>query len=498
MNVDMKCSSTLCSDSGLTFSLGVRVVAVLLCLSPACLLAQQSVSETTNGDTGSNGLTATPDITDTATTENAATTETDSAPDRSRILYIDPPQQLVEGIDPTFAAIPGADFTENVSAQQRVQVMRNYEGTIASIENNGGAWDRALTEELVALGVLQQQEGAHPEAIETLSRAMHVNRINEGLHTLGQVAMVERMIDSYVALGDWSNVDLYQNYLFYVQQKAYGSDDPRLIPVLHRLGEWNIEAFNLGFGDPLGGRLSTAQLLFNAATRMVGIHFGRNDERYVPYLRSIATSAYLVARHPDYMTELNRPDYASAQEMLRYQLNETRSPEPRGYSAGLNALQEVTDIYREQGDQPYLLAEALANQADWQLIFDRFRAAEELYAEAWQVLNESENGEELIHELFGQVRPIPTFAELPTNLLLGSPDSQERGALHYDYADVRFDVNQNGAPRNVEVLTEETEDNARQLSRLRREVLRSLFRPLIVDGKIESSESHVFRYRYWY
>ena len=59
-------------------------------------------------------------------------------------------------------------------------------------------------------------------------------------------------------------------------------------------------------------------------------------------------------------------------------------------------------------------------------------------------------------------------------------------------------MNQFGAPRDVEVLTEETEENARQLSRLRRQIQRAIFRPLIVDGEIESSEGHIFRYRYWY
>lgn len=462
-------------------SLGLCLL--LLCWAPTWLFAQETVNGELAASDGGNG---------------GDESEVPEPPDRSRILYIDVPVPMEAGIDPIFPGeSPVSETALNSTAQQRVQVMRDYDQAIVAIEQNGGAWDQALTEELTALGALQQQDGAHPQAIDTLSRAMHINRINEGLHTLGQVPLVERMIESYAALGDWPNVDLYQNYLYFVQQKAYGSDDPRLIPVLHRLGQWNIEAFNLGFGDPLGGRLSTAQLLFNAATRMVGIHFGRNDERYVSYLRSVANSAYLVSLHPDQMSEIDRIDYLTARENLRRQLNERRSPEPRGYQAGVDALQEVVDIYREEGE-PYKLAEALANQADWQLMFDRFRTAQEIYAEAWQVLEETENGEELIGQLFGQVRPIPTFANQAKNLSLGSSDSQERQNLHYDYADVSLSVNQFGAPRDVEMITEETEENARQLSRLRREILRSIFRPLIVDGQIESSEGHVFRYRYWY
>lgn len=421
------------------------------------------------------------------------------AVDRDRILYIDVPVPLQPGVDPVLPP----PFVSQVDEQdqeyaRRVQVIRDYNESIVSIETTGGAWDRNLVEELEALGTLQQQQGNHAEAIETLSRAMHIDRINNGLHTLDQVPVVERMIDSYMALGDWASVDLYQNYLYYVQRKAYGVDDPRIIPVLHQLGEWNVEAFNIGFGDPLGVRLSTAQLLFNTAASMVGIHFGRNDERYVPYMRSIAKSAYLASTHPDYMREVNRPEFRTAQDALRHQLHLTGREGPQGFYAGEQALLEIVRLYHEQGDKPYLLAEAITNLADWNLVFGRSREAFGLYADAWQILSEQENSEELLARLFGQVIPIPTFSRLPTNLLLGASDSQDRPALHYDYADVRLNVSENGAATNVEILSEETEANARQLSRLRREIRGTDFRPLIVDGVPRDSEGHLFRYRYWY
>lgn len=434
-----------------------------------------------------------------ADAEAPAQTSPPAPEDRDRILYIDVPVPLQPGVDPVLPPPFVSPVDEqDQEYQRRVQVIRDYNEAIVAIEAEGGAWDRNLVEELEALGTLQQQQGNHAEAIETLGRAMHIDRINNGLHTLQQVPVVEHMIDSYMALGDWASVDLYQNYLYYVQRKAYGVDDPRIIPVLHRLGEWNVEAFNIGFGDPLGVRLSTAQMLFNTAANMVGIHFGRSDERYVPYMRSIATSAYLASTHPDYMREVNRPEFRTAQDALRHQLHLTGREGPQGFYAGEQALLEIVRLYHEQGDEPFLLAEAVTNLADWNLIFGRNREASDLYADAWQILSEQDNSEELIDRLFGQVIPIPTFSRLPTNLLLGASDSQDRPALHYDYADVRLDVTENGAAVNVEILSEETEANARQLSRLRREIRGTEFRPLLVDGVPQTSEGHLFRYRYWY
>jgi hypothetical protein len=419
--------------------------------------------------------------------------------DRSRILYIDVPVPVIPGQEPEF---PQAQFTsgaaQSAELQDQARIIEDYASAINDIERQGGAWDQLLVEELTALGALQQQQGQHLQATETLTRALHVNRINSGLHAIDQVPVVEQLIESYLALGDWANVDLYQNYLYYVQHRAYGGNDPRLIPVLNTLGLWNIEAFNLGFGEPLGIRLSTAQLLFASAARMVGTYFGSEDERLVPYLRNIARSAYLVSQYPDYMREVDGPEYRASQQDLGRQLGFDRLRNPRGFGAGREALLEVVEYFQVQPGAEYELAEAVANLADWNLIFERYRRAEELYGEAWKILAEQENSEELLERLFGQVIPIPTFAQLPTNLLLGASDSQDKLGLQHDYADVRMDVGQDGAPRRVEVITEENEANDRQLSRLRREVRDTVFRPLIVGGEIRESSGHVFRYRYWF
>lgn len=432
--------------------------------------------------------------------ESGAPEPLPAAEERSRILYIDVPVPLVPGQDPQLPppSIITATLEEEAAFQQREVGIRDYNAAIARIELEGGPWDEGLVEELSALGGLQQLQGDHESAIETLNRAMHINRINDGLHTLSQVPVVKQLIDSHMALGDWANVDLYQNYLYFVQHRAYGRGDPRLIPVLYDLGQWNIQAFNLGFGEPLGGRLSSAQLLFNAAASMVGIHFGRNDERYVSYLRSLAHSAYLVALHPDYIREIERPEYRSQQDVLWQQLNVPGRREPRGFGVGLGALEEIVNYYRDTGESRYALAEAITNLADWHLMFDRYRSAEESYAEAWAILEESANSAELLDQLFGQVVAIPTFASLPTNLLMGSSSSGERLPLHQDYADVRLDLTDDGAPRNVEVISPETEANSGQLARLRREVRLSVFRPKIVNGEMVDSEGHLFRYRYWY
>ena len=73
-----------------------------------------------------------------------------------------------------------------------------------------------------------------------------------------------------------------------------------------------------------------------------------------------------------------------------------------------------------------------------------------------------------------------------------------RSKLNYSIVDVSFSVSTTGSVRDVIILAEEDEENANVLSRLRRAVRFSKFRPRIESGRPIHSEGHVFRYRYWY
>ncbi len=428
-----------------------------------------------------------------------ATEPEENVRSRSPLLYIDRPLLVEEGLDPMMPSRePLVDPEADPAFGQRSASIRQYNGAVTDIELDGGAWDGGLVEELASLGRLQQQQGNHLGAIETLDRAIHVNRINSGLYTLEQIPVVEQLIQSYMALGDWEQADIYNNYLYHVQQKAYGVDDPRLIPVLDRLATWNIQAFKIGYGDLLGVRLRQSQIMFNAAARMVHMHFGKTDERFVNYQRNIANSAYLVARNPDLMMEVDRPEHRSMQQVLAHKLNEQRRVQPAGFRTGERALIEIAMFYQEQGENSYALAEAITHLADWYLMFGRRRSTLENYKIAWDMLQELENSEELTERLFGNVAPLPSFGstiEAPDALYRNEDGSE---ALNFDYADLTFDIMANGLVRNVESISEETEENQAQLGKLRMRVRSMRFRPLVIDGEPQRSNENHFRYRYWY
>jgi tetratricopeptide (TPR) repeat protein len=427
----------------------------------------------------------------------------ESVRSRSPLLYVEAPVLVEDGVNPVMPlrarlASPELDPESDPAFGQRSDSIRRYNIAVTYIELDGGAWDGGLVEELASLGRLQQQQGNHIGAIQTLDRAIHVNRINSGLYTLEQIPVVEQLIQSHMALGDWEEADIYNNYLYHVQQKAYGFDDPRLIPVLERLATWNIQAFKIGHGSLLGIKLRQSQIMFNAAARMVDVHFGKADERFINYQRNIASSAYLAAKNPDLMSQIDKSEYRTRQQVFAKQMNEQRQVQPSGFRTGERALLEVVMFYQEQGYGTYVLAEAITHLADWYLIFGRRQSALKIYKLAWDMLQGLEDSEELTQQLFGSVTPLPAFGssiEVPDAFYRTEDGSQ---ALRFDYADLTFDVTENGLARNVVSISEETEDNQAQLGKLRNSTRSTHFRPLVIDGEPQRSFENHFRYRYWY
>ena len=418
----------------------------------------------------------------------------------SRLYFIDQPIALESDFDDSVAlpTEPRVPVTEDdPEFRRRMASIAQYNEAVRATELNGGVWDSGLAEDLSVLGSLFQQQGDHIQAINSFDRVVHISRINNGLHTLDQIPAVEQMIESYLAISDWEKADLYYNYLFYIQDKAFGSSDPRIIPVLERLANWNLRAFNIGFDENMGMRLSTAQILFGAAARMVSTHFGKSDERFLGYQRNIANSAYLISKHPELIRDLNSVEFRMNEEALKRRVQAGDQISTRGFQTGADALQEVLDVQRQDADSPVALAEAITDLADWYLIFQQRRAAAELYAEAWQVLSATENSEELLAAFFGQVVPLPTFLDAPTSMVFNSSTPRDTSELRVGYVDLVFEVTENGVVRDLEVLGDE-EDNYAILGRLRREVRNSVFRPVVQDGEMVRTSGNQFRYRYWY
>jgi len=419
-------------------------------------------------------------------------------------LEIGRPEPVIEGLDPmpsdTQLPLEQVDVEAfQASNQTQLDSIRRYQATIDEKELDGGTWDQGLAQELRAMGTLQQQQGLYPQAIDAYTRALQLSRINYGLDNLEQVPVVEQLINSHLRLGQMGKADQYHNYLYYTQKKAFGPGDPRMIPVLDRLANWSLSVFNTGYGDAVGLRLLTAFSSYRAASEIVSFHFGEEDERYVNYLKDMAATAYLVSRNQELIEEANRPEYRSSQAMFEDALREIDSINPSGYNDGLQALERIVDHYADNDDLPSDYAQALIDLGDWQLMFDRRRAARRYYLEAYEVLSALDQGNELIQAYFGSVKPLPELTKISQQLPVSTAsDREEAGVSYSGSVDVIFDVTRYGAVTKLRVLTEESEANSAVLSLLRRQIRNTVFRPIVFEGELIRTPDNHFRYRYRY
>ncbi len=129
------------------------------------------------------------------------------------------------------------------AAQRHLEAVR-------AIEDEDGAYAPGLPQQLLGLGLAYQQEGRHAEAVETLNRAAHISRVNEGLYNAGDIPILEHLIESYAALGDWEHVDNRYQQVFRIHHRNYGEHDARLFEI-EPAAQHALRAFDRLLGSPV-------------------------------------------------------------------------------------------------------------------------------------------------------------------------------------------------------------------------------------------------------
>ncbi len=145
----------------------------------------------------------------------------------------------------------------------------DYEYHIEQLETEAGAYNYDIVPELIGLGLLQQENGEYHLAVDAIQRAILIMRINEGLHSINQIPLLELIIESNIAIEAWEKVtDAYDN-MRWLYAKNFAPDDPRLLSVLERIRQWHLEAYNKETGRSLGAHFKVAESLFDQALSIV-------------------------------------------------------------------------------------------------------------------------------------------------------------------------------------------------------------------------------------
>lgn len=415
--------------------------------------------------------------------------------------------------------------TVEAGTEQLQQNIADYEASIQNLELSEGVFSEQLPQQLLALGSALQESGDLDTALEYYGRATHITRVNQGLFSTEQIPILERIIDNYLSRGDIKSADEQQRYMFYLQQKSFGSDSADLLPALYNYAEWNMFAFsappsNSFYANPLKAgsnlnptvirsldeanfrveRLIHAQSIYWSIIQILLDNFGMQDPRLLDFEKRLALTNYYFAT--TVATELDTMSLTVAEPSHSTTMPQLPAPSisSMGYRHGREALERRRNYMLEMPGVPVIeQAKAGLDLADWMLLFNRQRVKSlEMYQTLHDELDPDNNNPE-ITDIFSPALPVllPSFIyPFNSRFTLGIPP--EQALVYQGYIDVEFKLNRFGKTSDINVLATSTDANDNLEITLVRLLQRSIYRPRFGNGKVLTEDLVQARFYYAY
>ncbi len=402
---------------------------------------------------------------------------------------------------------------------ERDRFLAEYQRRIQEREAEHGAYDPALGEYLLSAGLVYQENGQHEEAVRAFERSLQIKRVNEGLYGIGQVAVLEQLVQGNIAAARWEAVDQNYRQLLWVHQRNYAAGDPRLLPVIDLVGRWKLKAYAENLLDR--GALTTiaeSEKLFGDTVRILQRQYGENDPSLVNPLYGRALTNYQYA-----IEVANTPQgqFRGAGSPTRTQVVCRAVPAPNGgsrrvchtisvpnpnYYAGQaqskdfalgqrlgvvgKSLQHIVRIHETHPELDRgAHARALTHLGDWNLLRDRRTTAFRNYKSAYQLLSADDEYQEVIEELFGKPQKLPA-------LRLPLPGVDEKVASEkVTTVAASFDVSRSGRARNVKIIESDPADAAAARRKARKTIRERIYRPRFENGEPVATLGNKIRIR---
>ena len=381
----------------------------------------------------------------------AQTPSTDAEPPWSRVA--DEPQ--------TDESMFGSEVDEaaaKVTLGEYLDAINIVELEIDKIERRSNRYNIELAEPLVVLGDALVGVGDFPGAFGAYDRALHITRVNRGLHHPSQVDIVYREAELHAASGDPERANTRHEYAYNLLLRTFGRSDPALLPGLFALADWYLTNYNI----------FSARALYRHAVYVSTKADDDDDAAMIRALRGIAAS-YLSERFPPYHEPRTQALGSSGPYTGR-----TRSiGSINSFANGERALIEVVRVVHAQEDATNeARAAAILELGDWFLMFEKHQRATTLYRRAWELLSTNES---LLAETFHS--PTPLYLPLPTG-----PERSRKdvGEAKNGVIEMSLQINEEGAVSEIDMLRSEPKDLIDD--EVRRAVRRARYRPAF-DGQ---------------
>lgn len=343
-----------------------------------------------------------------------------------------------------------------------------YQREIQRIEEQQGAYADGLSEQLLSLGTALQRNGEHALAIDAFKRGTHLARINEGLYSTRQMALLQGEIASHIAIGAFETADERQRYLYRVQAETLSDVSRGQAFMQHAV--WQRQAYEAGLGEDPFSRLPRMYSLYRLALTEFVESEGNSSPLLLPPLYGMLRSQYLIS---GFVGETSEGKFRS-----RTVFN---NEEARQIAYGNQSFKEGSSVIRAIFDVTVSLPDdSLEDRAkvsvmlgDWQIWHGKRTEAAETYALVYGELADAEDAQELSDALFDTPRALPA---LPGVRGLPEPEEEAEGHLLLE-----FDVSDRGRVVDL-VRLDDAVVNDEKADDFMRRLRQTTFRPRISDG----------------
>ena len=354
---------------------------------------------------------------------------------------------------------------------------------IEQIEDATHRYSPELIVPLVFLGDAQMIEKDYAAAVDSFGRAVHIDRVANGLHSSTQAEILYKEADALEAMGNLGAANDREMTAYEVQIRHHEPDSMDLLPATFRMADWHLKTSSI----------LASRNMYEQAAEILEVNEALQGESAIRALRGAAYTYRLERFPPMYAT----PERDTSEGGFSpgpppqdpFHQRQEREILINNFPQGEKALKRVTSmILADPTSTASDKASALIELGDWFLLFYKPDRATPLYVEALEKLNEA--GLQTEAARFANPELLHFPAPPPPSL----PPIDERESPETGRVTVSYTITVNGEVHDLDTV--ETVPKNMMEFRVRRSMRDARFRPPLLEGKLIASESQSFTYEY--
>ena len=381
-------------------------------------------------------------------------------------------------------------------AQDKV---RQYQSVVDDLEYEYGPYHRVLQEALVDLASAYEEMGDYQSSYDLYDRALHATRINAGLHSMEQIPVLKKLIDSLIRIGDVETAVEKQRYFYWIHQRAMDTGID-LVPVYSDMIDWHYQAYLGELGEQPTNHLLDAYTLARHSASLARNSYGiySMEMAHLLEIQNILDYEFYDRQMPVRVAALRGYDRGVPERAIggrRRTVNFGVYTQQRGFR-GESFVQRISDrnrlilgaAFSEFGEDSTEYYTRLITGIDWVLLLGDPDKAIREYENIYQRLASTEKLQEFGQGLFTDIKRLPVMHDRD---IVTREDREYTAELPIDhgmpYIQLLFDVTLRGEVREIRLESSNLSDPDPLFHPIKREMASARYRPAIHSGRMSKS-----------